>query len=473
MPSKQAFSVETDSINPLLNRRHFVQLGALAGAALTARQVLSANGGGSQVMRVGVAKTVITPEQSLWMAGYASRDKPSEGKDHDLFAKALALEDAQGNRAVLVTTDLVGLPKELSDRIAERVEKNTGLSRAALILNSSHTHSGPIVQVKVYYKLPEEQVTAITEYIQTLEDKLVAVAEAALKDLEPGKLEYGIGECGFAVNRREYTLNGIIIGVNPIGPVDHDVPVLRITKPDGSLKAVVFGYACHNTTLNFYNFNGDYAGYAQANLEEALPGCVAMFVAGCAGDQNPHPRRKLELAQQHGRSLSDSVLKALSNPMRPIGGDLRCAYQLTDLPFSPAPPREKIEAELASSDIYLQRRAKMLLETLDREGKLPETYPYPVQVWSIGEDFDWIGLAGEAVVDYSLRLKYELGPEKTWVCSYCNDVFAYIPSLRVLREGGYEGGQSMVYEGFHGPWAPQVEQVVLEAVHKAIDQNHS
>ncbi len=110
-----------------------------------------------------------------------------------------------------------------------------------------------------------------------------------------------------------------------------------------------------------------------------------------------------------------------------------------------------------------------MLQKLDSaEGKIPETYPYPVEVWRLGDGPTWIFLGGEVVVDYALRLKRNLGGSRTWVSGYCNDVMAYIPSRRVLEEGGYEGGGAMVYYGQPAPWSEQVEEEIVAAVRDGV-----
>ncbi|MFA6245246.1 MAG: neutral/alkaline non-lysosomal ceramidase N-terminal domain-containing protein, partial [Candidatus Hydrogenedentales bacterium] len=265
---------------------------------------------GAEGLKVGAGKIVITPDQPIWLSGYASRTEPSQGKIHDLFAKALAIEDEAGTRAVFVTTDLVGLPASISRVVAKRVEEQFGIPRERLALTASHTHSGPVIRdnLRVTYGLSDEQWSVIEVYSDKLTDMLVEVVGVALKDLEPGNLRWGIGEAGFAKNRRKYTEGGVINDLNPIGPVDHDVPVLVARRADASIKAVLFGYACHNTVLSLQQFCGDYAGFAQAYVEKELPGTTALFFAGCGGDQNPIPRRTVELAQKYGEELGKAVV---------------------------------------------------------------------------------------------------------------------------------------------------------------------
>lgn len=422
---------------------------------------------GAGEMKAGVGRAVLTPPQAIWLAGYASRTAPSDGKIHDLFAKVLAFEDDTRERTVLVTTDLLGLPASLVHKTAELAREKFGLPRERIMFTFSHTHCGPVIHgdsLENMYGLDEKQATVVMEYTQTLPALLLQAIGNAITNLESSRLEWDIGRASFAVNRRQYTLTGIINGLNHIGPVDHDVPVLKVSRRDGSIKAVLHGYACHNTTLSFQKLCGDYAGFSQAYLEEKFPGSTALFVCGCGADANPQPRGKLELAQKYGMELGEAVLAVLKKPMTPVVGPVRAAFKESPLAFSPPPSRSDLEKQLTDPNIYVQRRAKRLLKILDDKGALLTTYPYPIQVWQFADSLQMTALAGEVVADYSLRLKYELGRERTWVIAYANDFCAYIPSLRVLREGGYEGGDSMIYFGHHGPWAPTIEQDILNTV---------
>jgi hypothetical protein len=427
----------------------------------------------STVLRAGVARTVITPAGSMWMAGYGSRDKPSEGKASDLFAKALALEDATGSRLVLVTLDLVGIPRPLRDHLAQQAREKYQLPPASLLLNCSHTHCGPVVGSgsSVMYDLPATEQEKIAHYRDELQEKLVHLVGAALADLQPARLGYSHARAGFAMNRRLPTAQGYQNRPYPDGPVDHDVPVLRVETPDGKLRALLFGYACHNTTLAFYRFCGDYAGFAQQDLEAAHPGVTALFLQGCGGDQNPYPRGQLELAKQHGQSLANAVEAALLPQARPVRGPLRTALAEVTLEFVPPPGRDDLLHMKESQDPFERRKASFLLAELEKTGRIRSTYPYMIQVVQLGNDLTLVALAGETVVDYALRLKRELGGTPLWVAGYSNDVFGYVPSLRVLREGGYEGVEAMRRFGpLAGPFAPSVEERIMGKVHELLRQ---
>jgi hypothetical protein len=369
---------------------------------------------------------------------------------------------------VLVTTDLIGLSRPLSDRIADEAKKQFHLDRADLLLTSSHTHCGPVISGNLMdmYPLTEEQKGDITAYGESLVPQIVAVIGEALKSREPALLRFGKGSALFAINRREQTPKGVVIGKNPTGPVDHDVPLLIAAGSDGKPKAIVFGYACHNTTLAFYNWCGDYAGFAQAELEKTYPGAVAMFWTGCAADANPNPRGTLELCEHHGKELADGVKAALQGELKPVTGRFNSAYERITLKLGAPPTREKLVADTLNKALPVRRRAERLLKMLDEKGKLEEAYPYyPIQVWGLGKELEWVALGGEVVIDYALRLKKELPASRTlWIAGYANDVMAYIPSVRVLGEGGYEADSSMVYYGFPTRWDTSIEDAIVAKV---------
>jgi hypothetical protein len=424
--------------------------------------------------KAGVAVRVITPEGPQWMAGYGNRNKPSEGKLTELYVKALALEDPKGGRLVLLTSDLVGVPRSLSVAVAEEVRKRTGLPRERLMLTVSHTHCGPVLRDSLsdMYDMPAELAAKVGPYTDRVRDRMVEVIVRALADLKPAALSVGRGTARFAVNRRKPTPRGVVNDANPAGPVDHDVPVLRVTAPDGKLRAVVFGYACHNTTLQFYRWCGDYAGFAQRYLEEKHPGAAALFWTGCGADANPLPRGKVEQCEKYGRELAAAVESVLAGTMTAVRGDGAARYAEIALPFDKLPGKEKWAADLLSKQFAVRKRAERYSKVLREGGKIDDHYDhYPVQVWRLGEQVTWVALGGEVVVDYGLRLKKELrGGPAVWVTGYANDVMAYVASKRVLAEGGYEADSSMIYYGQPTKWAPEVEEKIVGKVRELVKE---
>ncbi len=421
--------------------------------------------------KAGVSRAKITPQEPMWMAGYASRNKPAEGTEQELFAKALVVEDQAGSRWIVLTTDLISVPRPLRGSLEAAIKERHGLPPSALTINCSHTHSGPELRTKrvknnsIYPSVAEKAIA----YYEWLDARLKQLIDDAIKDLSPARLTYSRARCGVAMNRRLPTAGGFINSPNPGGPIDHDVPVLRIDGPGRKMRAALFGYACHNTTLGLYQWSGDYAGYAQQYFEEDHPGVTALFVEGCGGDQNPYPRRTVELAKKHGRALATAIDAALEANPRTIEGPLRTAYDTVDLSYAPPPTREELLERAKSKNKYDKSYAEALLAELDDKGKLRDSYPFPVQVVRFGDRLTLVALGGETVVDYSLRLKRELAGPQVWVAGYSNDVMAYIPSKRVLLEGGYEAGGSMKYfrTTLHpGWWHESLEERIVAKVHE-------
>lgn len=419
--------------------------------------------------KAGVSRAVITPETPVWLAGYGSRRVP-DGKLHDLWMKALALEAPDGERAVLITSDFQGVPRSMSDRVFAAVQKKCGLERGQIMFTFSHNHCGPRLGDDLidYYPVDAEQERLVAEYTDAMVVRTVELVTAAIADLSPAKLEQGEGKATFAVNRRnnrEADVPDLIArGVPLAGPVDHSVPVLRVTAPDGRIRAILFGYACHPTTLSFMTWCGDYPGFAQELLEQRHPGATAMFVNTCGGDQNPLPRREVELCRKYGRMLADAVTEALTVPLQAVSGRLQTAFELIELPYLQVVSAADLRALLQDSNSLKARWAVRMLAKLEAGDKFETASPYPVHVWLLGNEMRWIGLGAETVVDYALRFKSEYG-NGTWVMGYADDMLAYIPSRRVWEEGGYEGGSSLYEYGRPAfRWQGDMEDRISAAV---------
>ena len=423
----------------------------LAGAAC-ARPAFA----GVAPWRAGVASVDITPPPGLWMAGYAARKEPAQGATQPLHAKALALRDGAERTVVIATLDVLGLTAPVVERIAGEVARRFGLPRSGLVLCSSHTHSGPVIddQLAIAYPLTPAQWDAIRQSTRRIEGQVVEAVGAALYSPRPVRLRFGQASAGFAANRRT---------AFPGGPVDPAVPVLSIEREEGDLLGVLFGYACHNTTLppTFVQYHGDYAGVAQAELERRHQGALALYVAGCGADANPSPRGTLELAEQHGRALADAVERAMDGSAA-VTGRLDAAFGTAVLDYAPAPPADTWRARLSDENVYVRRHAALMLDVIAREGRVQAFERAPLHVVRIGQ-VTFVAISGEVVVDYSFAVK-RLGGQGTWVAGCTDAVFGYLPSRRILREGGYEGGEAMLYYGRPGPFADTVEASVMHRI---------
>jgi hypothetical protein len=432
--------------------------------------------------KAGVAKAVITPTQPVWLAGYGGRDKPADGKVTELWIKVLALEDASGQRALILTSDTLGLPQSIYRSVGAALKEKFGLAPEQIILSASHTHCGPVLRGALYdiYPLDNSQRSLIEEYSTELENKIIETAGQALADLAPARLAGGQGATAFAVNRRSNPEGSVpkLIEQDALqGPVDHTVPVLAVFLPDGKLKAVLFGYACHNTTMAFNKWCGDYAGFAQMTLEKSHTNATAMFFMGCGADQNPLPRRQLELARRYGNMLAAAVEEVLLAPPTPLPAKLRTTMEMVTLHLGAPPTAAELENMKDDPNAATRRWAARLLGELKGGKPFIRDYPFPLQAWRFGDKQLLVTLGGEPVVDYALKFKKEFGAD-TWVAGYCNDVMAYIPSLRVLKEDipplavprwGYEGNHAMIVYGLPAQrWAEDVEDLITDATRRLV-----
>lgn len=411
--------------------------------------------------KAGVATTSITPAEPMWLAGWAARRQPAQRAAAGLFAKAFALEDATGKRFVIVTADLIAIPRSLALAVAARAARRWNLPRERLLFNASHTHTGPEIRPdKVpFFEIPPEFAATIAPYIRGLEEKLASVIDDALRRLEPVTLSVELGRTAFAQNRR-----------SPAGATDHDVPMLCARRLNGAPLAVLFGYACHNLTLPpaFCEYHGDYAGVAQERVETALPGVTALFLSGAGADQDPSPRGTLELTQTHGQSLATEVEQGWARGGQPISGGLAVAFEEIELELQPLPALETLRADAESDDPPRRRKAAFLLAALSAGHPLPTTQLLPVQVVRLGGEMLLIALGGEPVAEYAQRFKADFAAPVVWVAGYCNDMFGYLPTRRVQQEGGYEGGRAALWSALPGPVAESSEVRTIAAVHRLV-----
>ncbi|MGV3686338.1 MAG: neutral/alkaline non-lysosomal ceramidase N-terminal domain-containing protein [Daejeonella sp.] len=429
------------------------------------------NSSSSYAWKAGVSRVIITPQKPMPMAGFASRTHPSEGILHDLWAKALVIEDAAGKRAVMVSSDLLGFPKSVSDNIRTKLKTKFGLNKDQVLLNSSHTHSAPVLEgaLSDIYNLTEQQVEDIRQYSVSLENKIVELVGNGIKDMEAAELYHQNGVTRFQVNRRNNSA-ALLTQLSELqGPNDFAVPVIKVVTPKGDIKAVAFGYSCHPTVLNGYQWSGDYPGFAQIELEKAYPGTTALFFQGAGADQNPLPRNTVPLARQYGKELTAAVERVLEEDMKKLPASLTTTYSELDLALAAAPTEASLQNIIKTSSVSYQKKwAERLLADVRSGKSLRTSYPYPLQAWSIG-GLPLVSLGGELVVEYGIKIKQMLGAE-TLVFGYSNDVMTYIPSSTILKEGGYEGELAHSVYGLPAKWQVGVESNILSEVYRLAGQ---
>ena len=422
----------------------------------------------SQMRPVGAARINITPDYPVRLTGYGGRRTVFEAVEQPIWAKAMAFGADAGGTAVLVTVDNCGVPASLREAVLQRVQAKSTVNNERFAICSTHTHSAPAlagVLANIFsMDISAEDQAGIDRYTRDLTDKLEQVVMEALAARKPAELAWAVGKVGFAMNRRLPTSKGFQNSPYPQGPTDHALPVLRATDAAGKVIAIFTSYACHCTTVGFNRVHGDWAGCAQEFLERDFPGAVVLTAVGCGADQNPYPRGTYDLARQHGRELTSEVARVLTGKFNPLPNALNCRVAQLELPFDTLPTRAEWEAKARDKAATVAYHARKNLARLDRGEAIPTSLPYLVQTWSFGAELLMVFLPGEVVVDYSLRLKTELDRSRVWVNAYANDVPCYIPSRRVLEEGGYEAASAMLFYDRPTKFGPRVEEIIIEGV---------
>ncbi len=428
-------------------------------ALLTCRRIAAATPEPTDY-EVGLAKVDITPETPIRLSGFASRLTESVGVREQIFARAMAVRTAAGGEpAVLVTVDSLCIPAYVRDEVAHRLKAKKNLPNERLAVCSTHSHTTPMVSNALPTlfgrPIPPDQIRRIDRYTKQLIDKIEQVALTSLDDMKPARLAYGIGNVGFSINRRTRG-----------GPVDHDLPAMSILAADGKVRGIWVNYACHCVVLSDYKVSGDWAGYAANEIEKQYPASIALVSVGCGADSNPQSGvtgDKAEVAQGYGHEVASEVERLFGSSMTPISGPITCQLDTISLALQKLPSREEW-MERTKADTAVGYHAKVQLAHLDAGKKLPTAVDYPVQTWKFGNSLATVFLSGEVVADYSLRLKKTFDATRLWLNAYANDDPGYIPSERVLKEGGYEGGGAMIYYGLPAPFAPGLENRIFSTV---------
>jgi neutral ceramidase len=413
----------------------------------------------------GVARLKITPEKSVWMGGFGFRNQPGSGVELDLWAKALSLKDKSGKQVIILTLDLAKIPKNVSDTIRSLAFSRFGLAKENILLNCSHTHSGPLLEDTGAIPFSDdvkspEQTARIKNYTNEFIAGTLDLIKTVLQKTEPVTMYSGNGVARFQVNRRNNSVENLERQTQYNGPIDPSVPVLKVVGANGDVKAIVFGYACHPTILRGYNWSADYPGYAQQQLEERYPSAIALFCQGAGGDMSAlPPKRTKGFAEQYGGELALAVQQVVDGEMTPLTPEITTAYSETPLSYQSMPTADDLKKIAETGADFEKRWALQLLGILKSKQALRDSYPYPVQCWKLGSQ-ELIALGGELTIEYAIKLKQIFG-EKLFVLGYSNDLMGYIPSLTVLSEGGYEAQASQFYRTHPSAWATSTETTIL------------
>ena len=419
---------------------------------------------------VGVSKVDVTPTHPVLLAGYGGRTTEHEGVDTPLWTRAMVI--GQTKPAVIVVLDNCGVTQAIKDRLAKRLAKRD-VAADRLVVATTHTHNAPTLvgYAPIVWKgrTNPDQDKRVEAYTQFAIDQMERAVAEALTRREPMTLEWTQGRATFGGNRR--VINGGIwagFGHQRNAPVDQSLPVLAARDADGAVRAVWANYACHCTTVGGRNrISGDWAGFANTWIEKEFGDAVSLMTIGCGADVGPQPSGNLAIAEDHGRAIATETKRLLLEKTTPLKGAPAVTARQIRLPLAKPKPREHWEEQLKSGGFHHQL-AKAMLAKLDATREISAEVNYPVSVWKFSNDLAMVFLAGEVVVDYSVRLKRELDWSRLWLNAWANDMPGYIPSRRILREGGYEADFSQVYYEHPGRYDPAVEDQLVNTIREMV-----
>jgi len=426
--------------------------------------------------RVGAAKVDITPEHPVLLAGYGGRPGEHVDVDQRIWARALCIGDE--DPVVLVAVDNCGVPAHVTAAVVEELQEEYDAAGGRVVISSTHTHNAPTLTgyapVVWGERATVDQVERVDRYTQWLTQKIVEVAGESLRNRREARLAWGQSRVRFGGNRR--VLNGnqwAGFGFQADGPVDHSVPVMVARGREGKPVAIWTNYACHCTTVGSRNhIGGDWAGFSNEQIEKRFPDAVALTTIGCGADIGPQPSGNLDLARQHGTTLAEEVERLIAGNLIELKGAPTPSSREIELPLEKPPSREHFE-NLAKGQGYHAYHARLMMKHFDQMGRLPTHVEYPVTCWKFADDLAIVFLAGEVVVDYAVRLKGELDWQRLWINGWSNDVPSYIPSKRLLAEGGYETDFSQVYYAQPSRYAPEVEELIVATVRELVGEEFS
>lgn len=402
------------------------------------------------VLRCGIAKADISPSKPVQMAGYASRKLLSQGVHDPLFARVIAFEFG-GQRAVLVSLDNLGFYNGTATPMRSALLERCKLDPSELMLCAIHTHSAPTLTLNADQDHPNN-----VEYTRNLTNTIGDLIERALKTLEPVSVGVGRGFSPVGMNRRQKVVepgtDGIAkeiirLGRNEYGPTDKEVLVMKICRTDGTITGVIFGYACHSTSLGPGNMmiSGDVHGLAEQFVERNLGNEVIVpAFAGASGDIDPWFRVVPGFRTESGWIpepvlLSSMLAEEVVNSFRGISelshsGPIRTAIVILDLPAQKN--KEKSSEYIGAANVTI---------TALRVG-----------------DTAFIGFGCEMLHGIGMEIKKASPFKHTFVITHCNGAAGYLSPADLYEQGGYEIQTS--------PFAPEAAALVVERAGKILNQ---
>ena len=271
-------------------------------------------------LRAAAVEVDITPDTPEWLSGYGARQ--SDGVRDHLYHKIAAIDD--GKTAIyFISTDTCMMSPAYVDKVKQDVQQQLGIAPQNLWWAVTHTHSAPEIgppgAAAIY--LPERykqasQGESNPQYTEFAEAKLIEGLRMTQQKLEPARLGFGIGFSTANIDRRAMDEDGkVTLGLNPDGPTDRQIGLIRLEGLDGKMIALLANYPIHGTDLGPQNLkiSGDVPGVVSQYVESKL-GAPVLFINGAEGNLAPiysvYPDAESGHLDQFRVLLGDRILEA-------------------------------------------------------------------------------------------------------------------------------------------------------------------
>lgn len=445
-------------------------------------------------MKFAVAKAVITPERPVFMHGFGARTKKSEGELDPLYMRTALL---LANRPLLIVTiDALGSDRSFILGVKDALRRRFGLEHEEVLINFSHTHHSVFLTGidkatrRGGYSMGQDRWPEIEDeldyaedeaYYLRIRDMLLDMVDGCYGRAMEGTLSIARATSEFAVSRRRPRPDGSVDWA-PYweGDINKDLHVLKLEDTLGVVRGVLYAYGCHTTGMGAdnYKFSNDFAAAATALVEEAYPESVGMFLQGCAGELKPRPLAVDDDfagadeagIREVGAVLGREVVGVLQGGgFRTIECRLK-AEQRDPLLYTEQTPvsfYEAIAGDPARNAFY-RNSAKRTIRAI-HDGNIKDRLPFYICVWELDDRTRIVAMEGEVSTEYAMQIKrlFNRENEEMIVLGYTNGVYSYVPTRKMLGEGGYEAENNYFF-GLRGPYVPEIEDIIVGQVARAL-----
>lgn len=418
-------------------------------------------------MRIGVSKILITPVPGIDLAGFGRPGRKASGVHDDLFLSSMAIESAN-KRVLLICADIIGFDRDFARLLKKEISNKYGFSEEEILLGASHTHSGPQTMKNMLCAGEEDN-----EYMEFLKERALLSVKSAMEGMNAADIYYGVTKCHIGVNRRRITDGVLEFAPDETGITDDDVTVLKIIE-DGTVKAVLYNYTCHPSIIDSDDISSDYPGRTRHEIEEAFgKDVVVFFLQGFCGDIRARTIENREFragtwedVDGLGFTLGESIVDLCGKPMKKLQVSISSRLLDISLPLAALPKKRKLAGILKNGTVCEKVWAEKLLL---HYGALQRSVPFTIQRITLGNVFHIVAMSGEVCVEYAKYIKQSDGKKIFIAAGYSNGVVGYIPTGRMLEQGGYEPVESTLYYSLPSCFEKSVEKVVLGAINSILD----